>query len=106
MIVWLDDNGLVSRWVQTADVVPAGAVEIADLDDPLSIYVDAAGAVHPLPPRPGETWAFDRASGAWIDIRTSAEILDAAWETLRAERDRRLTASDRYVLPDYPITEA
>lgn len=42
---------------------------------------------------------FDAATGA-LTYDTAAEALDAAWASLRAERNRRLAASDIRVLPD------
>ncbi|HEY0213942.1 MAG TPA: tail fiber assembly protein [Paenirhodobacter sp.] len=44
----------------------------------------------------------------WIDPRDAeyyAAQTEALWAALRAERDRRLTASDKYALPDYPQSE-
>jgi hypothetical protein len=35
--------------------------------------------------------------------KETAEIAEA-WDKLRAERDRRLSESDKYVLVDYPIS--
>jgi len=69
-------TGLVSRWARIGGGVSyAGLAEhdAADIDDPLSVYV-YAGAVHPLPARPGAWAVFDPASGAWTDPRTPAEV--------------------------------
>ena len=78
MIVWIDDTGRVSRWVRAATVVPEGAVELGDDLDPMAIWVDAGGAVHPLPPQPSDAHVFDRETGGWIDPRPATEVLAGA----------------------------
>jgi len=45
----------------------------------------------------------DEATLMHSEDKELAEV-DAAWHSLRAERDRRLMATDKYVLPDYPIS--
>lgn len=56
-------TGLVQRWVFTPDDDAWTWID-ADVADPFAVYV-WQGAVHPLPPKPGESATFDPATGAW-----------------------------------------
>ena len=51
---------------------------------------------HNLPPQPSKYHTFDYAAKQWIDPRTP----ETQWPVVRAERDRRLLASDWTQLPD------
>lgn len=69
--------------------------------------------------RPKEEWTLDGESYAgltWLSLThkpTEAELLSAwneikdkvAWEPIRAERNRRLTASDWSMLPDANVSK-
>lgn len=50
-------------------------------------------------PRPSMFHSFNNQTGEWVDIRTP----DSEWPLVRAERDRRLLASDWTQLPDVPL---
>lgn len=54
--------------------------------------------VMPLPTQPSPRHVFDYRALAWIDPRS----VDDRWAEVRAERDRRLAASDWTQLPDVP----
>lgn len=70
-----------------ASSAPADAVPVRTLlCDPLTIRSHAY-------------LAFDLASGA-LSYDAAADALDVAWSALRAERNRRLSASDIRILPD------
>ena len=58
-------------------------------------YIEA-GAVIPMPPRPSRQHQFNFDAKQWIDPRTP----ETEWTIVRAERDRRLAASDWTQLPD------
>lgn len=61
-------------------------------------YYDlSAKKVRPLPPRPSEHHEFDYVAKQW---RLNIE---RAWASVRADRDRRLLASDWTQLPDVPL---
>lgn len=73
-------------------------VEIIDGVEYQGGYV--TGGVHtPLPPKPTVHHVFDYAAKQWIDPRTP----ETEWPLVRAERDRRLAASDWTQLPDVPL---
>ena len=61
-------------------------------------YIDAGVPVE-IPPRPSPHHEFSFASKQWIDPRTP----DTEWPLVRAERDRRLLATDWTQLPDVPL---
>lgn len=74
--------------------------------DPATYYI-ADGEAVLYPPRPGPWAAWSGAE--WIDPRTPEDIEDEreqALVLLRAERDRRLAASDWTQMPDAPLAEA
>lgn len=52
-------------------------------------------------------WEDERAKPTWADLCTAhAEALHTGmFATLRAARDARLMATDKYMLSDYPISE-
>lgn len=52
-----------------------------------------------MPPKPSEYHVFDYTTKQWIDPRTP----ETEWPLIRAERDRRLLASDWTQLPDVPL---
>ena len=66
--------------------------------DDSSYYVDA-GVPVAMPPRPSQHHVFDYTTKQWIDPRTP----ETEWPMVRAERDRRLLASDWTQLPDVPL---
>jgi hypothetical protein len=57
------------------------------LDDVLSAYVDTAGALQPLPPRPNWWMTWDRDARSWVDPRPLAELAAEAWKAIKAKRD-------------------
>ena len=61
-------------------------------------YIDA-GVLTPLPTKPTSHHIFDYTTKQWIDPRTP----ETEWPLVRAERDRRLQASDWTQLPDVPL---
>ena len=77
-------------------------VEIEDGTDPGEVYVGADGALHSVPPRPGQDMLFSPVAGAWIDPRSDAECL----AELRRKRDSLLRASDWTQAADAPLTSA
>ena len=89
MLLFYDEaTGLVRRFLHsgdgTEDVGPwievnvAAGPGIAEVSDPWSVYV-WQGAVHPLPPKPGDSATFDPAAGAWVrDAAALAADLAAA----------------------------
>lgn len=89
------------RIVQTG-MVPAAHVAAQQRDglrvgygtpDITSQYVDLRdGTVVNMPPRPSTSHEFDYKGKSW-QLNT-----EHAWETVRAERDRRLTSTDWVVL--------
>lgn len=70
----------------------------APIDTIDSKYV-SDGVVVEMPPKPSEHHRFDYTTKHWIDPRTP----DTEWPLVRAERDRRLLASDWTQLPDVPL---
>lgn len=52
-----------------------------------------------MPPKPSQHHVFDYTTKQWIDPRTP----ETEWPLVRAERDRRLLASDWTQLPDVPL---
>lgn len=78
------------------DPITHAAIEglIAD-----SSYYMEAGEPVALPPKPSSHCTFDYATKQWIDPRTPK----TEWPLVRAERDRRLLASDWTQLPDVPL---
>ena len=53
-----------------------------------------------MPPKPSEHHVFDYTTKQWVDPRTH----ETEWPIVRAERDRRLLASDWTQLTDVPLT--
>lgn len=66
--------------------------------DDSSYYVQA-GVPVAMPQKPTPRHVFDYATKQWIDPRTP----ETEWPLVRAERDRRLAASDWTQLPDVPL---
>ena len=66
--------------------------------DDSSYYVEA-GVPVAMPPKPSRHHIFDYTAKQWIDPRTP----ETEWPLVRAERDRRLLASDWTQLPDVPL---
>ena len=66
--------------------------------DDSSYYVEA-GVPVPMPPKPSPHHVFDYTTKQWVDPRTP----ETEWPQVRAERDRRLLASDWTQLPDGPL---
>lgn len=81
--------------------VPEGGGWIEGHVDPDSVYV-AEGNVVDRPNRPTACHVWDWSDLTWIEDAGAAALV---WDALRAERDRRLIASDRYALPDFPQDE-
>lgn len=67
--------------------------------DDNSYYVEA-GVPVPMPPKPSPHHVFDYTTKQWFDPRTP----ETEWPLVRAERDRRLLASDWTQLPDVPLS--
>ena len=57
------------------------------------------GVLVEMPLKPSDHHHFDYTTRRWIDPRTP----DTEWPLVRAERDRRLLASDWTQLPDVPL---
>ena len=81
------------------------AINISDFPLPdtnwTNTYLDVSTSiVKVLPPKPSEHHVFDYATKQWVDQRTP----ETEWPLVRAERDRRLLASDWTQLPDVPLT--
>lgn len=68
-------------------------IGVADIE---TQYVDGGELVY-LPPRPDKYHYFDYAARQWVPD------YDAAWASVRAERNRLLQESDWTQLPDVPI---
>jgi hypothetical protein len=54
------------------------------------------------------TWEDERAKPTWADLCAAHDegLHTGMFVALRAARDARLMATDKYLLPDYPINEA
>lgn len=82
------------EWVH--DQVPTGLAALEGDFDHLSqrVDLDTGAVVDYVPPKPADdelvTYAWDTDSRRWVGTRTTA----AYWQATRAERNRRLTASD------------
>lgn len=108
------DTGQIVRTGRTdIDALPLLAdPEVYDVEAPVPAgiseethYWDGSGFA-PLPLRPA-SWAV-WTGAAWIDPRTPADLkaeTHASWSRLRAERDRRLAATDWTQFPDAPLTD-
>ncbi|RWR08533.1 tail fiber assembly protein [Paenirhodobacter populi] len=81
--------------------VPAGGGWIEGHVNPNSVYV-ADGNVVVRPDRPTACHVWDWSALTWVE---DAGATASVWSALRAERDRRLDASDKYTAPDYPQTD-
>ena len=64
-----------------------------------SNYYVEAGTPVAMPTKPSEYHVFDYTTKQWIDPRTP----ETEWPLVRAERARRLLASDWTQLPDVPL---
>lgn len=73
------------------------AVELPEMANAVDLYF-SGGTIKKKPPQPGEPYDFDPATGKWV-LSTGR-----AWELVRQERNRRITASDWSTLPDVPMT--
>ena len=84
MLLFYDaETGLVRRFLHSGDgsedagpwmeVNAAAGPMMAEVADPWSVYV-WQGAVHPLPPKPGDWASFDPRTGAWMDARGPGQI--------------------------------
>lgn len=62
-------------------------------------WIDEEGGHHLPPESPNENFIFDYTTKQWIDPRTP----ETEWPLVRAERDRRLAATDWTQLPDVPL---
>ena len=62
-------------------------------------YYVESGVPIPMPSRPTGHHIFDYSIKQWVDPRTP----ETEWPLVRAERDRRLLASDWTQLPDVPL---
>ncbi|RWR14261.1 phage tail assembly chaperone [Paenirhodobacter populi] len=68
--------------------VPAGGGYIEGHFDPEAVYVSNGQAVS-FPPRPSPLHGWDWHSMTWAE---NADLTDAVWAALRAERDQRIEA--------------
>ena len=84
MILFYDEaTGLVRRFLHSGDgtenagpwieVNVAAGPGITEVTDPWSVYV-WQGAVHPLPPKPGDWASFDPRTGTWVDARGPGQM--------------------------------
>lgn len=62
-------------------------------------YIDSTDTIIKIAAKPSEYCVFDYATKQWVDPRTA----ETEWPVVRAERTRRLEASDWTQLPDVPI---
>ena len=100
MIVYHTPEGEIRFWSSSGMGEIPGLTQLeTPVTDPTDHRV-VAGAVVPLPPRPAGFAVFDYASGLWRpdDAAAAAEV--------RAERARRLAASDWTQVPDAPVDPA
>ena len=65
----------------------------------MSGWIDEKGQHHLPPESPDQHFIFDYTTKQWIDPRTP----ETEWPLVRAERDRRLAATDWTQLPDVPL---
>ena len=74
MLLFYDaETGLVRRFLHSGDgSEDTGPWVQAEVADPWSVYV-WQGAVHPLPPKPGDWATFDPATATWLDRRSAAQ---------------------------------
>ena len=81
--------------------VPLGSYAVLDvMGSPGYDYYDIEAHVcRKLPAKPTDHHIFDYATKLWVDPRTP----ETEWPIVRAERDRRLLASDWTQLPDVPL---
>ncbi len=92
---------IAARGSGKAVKIPDGSAEPVPLATRYS-----AGRFFPLPARPGD-WAVWKGS-RWIDPRTEedhAAEREMRTHQIRADRDRRLAASDWTQMPDAPLTD-
>lgn len=78
---------------------PATHAALEGSFDDSSYYVET-GVPVAMPSKPSQHHVFDYTTKQWIDPRTP----ETEWPLVRAERDRRLLASDWTQLPDVPLT--
>lgn len=77
---------------------PTTHAALAGVFEDGSYYVES-GIPVAMPPKPSQHHVFDYTTKQWIDPRTP----ETEWPLVRAERDRRLLASDWTQLPDVPL---
>lgn len=84
-------------WVVDEDDIPASEDDIIVFEsfESVDIYLKD-GLVRQTPPSPNAISIFDVETESWVDPRTP----DEAWQDIRAERDRRILATDWTQLPD------
>lgn len=94
-----DDRGAVLQIFYAGDGAPSENVIDSELSvHPNCLYVDG-GKLTGKPQPPSIHHVFDYATKQWVDPRTT----ETEWPVVRAERDRRLLASDWTQLPDVPL---
>lgn len=94
------DGRLVQVFIGGEGAPPSSDFVVsADLVE-LDKYYVTGGALVPMPPKPSEFHIFDYTTKQWVDPRTE----ETQWPIVRAERDKRLQASDWAALPDVPLT--
>ena len=76
-------------------VIDASLIDGTTVDD---FYIED-GYVTLKPSKPSQHHVFDYTTKMWFDPRT----LETQWPIIRADRDRRLLASDWTQLPDVPL---
>lgn len=98
-IVYYLPSGQITRLTTGMPPAPEGEELFFEYDGQANLalsYVDG-GAVVPMPPKPTGAYDFDYSAKQWV------QNVDAAWEAVRAQRNRLLQESDWTQLPDVPI---
>lgn len=82
-------------------VLSGGAENIPGTFDPENV-VELSGPIPEVPDSEG-IWVFLKQDWSWVDLETPEQKTEKRWKLVRAERDRRLLASDWTQLPDVPL---
>lgn len=101
--ILFDDNGLILESVISLKIPENYTIVDADIDgmlDTRDFYYDILTSnLVKIPECPSPNHVFNYITKQWFDPRTS----ETQWPVVRAERDRRLLASDWTQLPDVPL---
>lgn len=97
MIRYAAYNEATGRITRTGQCTPEdlalqGAAIASDVADDRLHYI-ANGQIQLLPARPGPRFEWMGPVAGWVDQRTMAEVRAARWESIKAERERRLAGT-------------